>query len=34
MDWLHGGKLEPVGTLLCPSHDGCFNNDGAAFLGD
>ena len=33
MDWLYGGKLEPVGTLLRPSHDGCFNNDGAASLG-
>jgi hypothetical protein len=31
---LHGGKLEPVGILLCPSHDGFFNNEGAAFLGD
>lgn len=34
IDCLHGGKLEPVGIVLCPSHDGCFNTDGAALLGD
>jgi hypothetical protein len=23
-----------MGMFMCPSHDGCFNNDGAAFLRD
>ena len=34
MDWLYGGKLESMGMFPYPSHDGCLNDDGAAFLGD
>jgi len=34
MDGLHGAKLEAADIFLDLLHDGCFNNDGVAFLGD